>query len=202
MKKTTKTTLIVLAVVAVCVFALYRLFAGSYNTMVTLDEAVSSAWAQVQNQYQRRLDLVPNLVATVKGAASHEETVFTEVAEARAKAGGVMQLDKSLLEDEAAFRRFQEAQASLSSSLQRLLMVTESYPSLQANENFLTLQDQLEGTENRIATERKRFNDAARSYNSYIRQFPRALIANASGFRPRPYFEASAQAQTAPSVQF
>lgn len=202
MKAKTRNLLIVLAVVAVCVFALYRAFAGTYNTMVAMDEAVSSSWAQVQNQYQRRMDMIPNLVATVKGAAAHEEAVFTEVAEARSRAGGVVNVDANVLEDEAAFKRFQQTQDALGASLQRLLMVTESYPELQTNQNFLALQDQLEGTENRIATERKRFNDAAQAYNVYIRQFPRTLIAASSGFRPKPYFEASQQAQSAPVVQF
>ena len=197
-----KTALIVLAAIAVVVIGIYSTFKGSYNRMVALDEGVSAQWAQVQNQYQRRMDLIPNLVNTVKGYASHESSVLTDVAEARSRAGGIVQIDGSLLDDEAAFKRYQQAQDSLSASLQRLLAVTEKYPELQANQNFLALQDQLEGTENRIATERRRFNELARDYNTYIRQFPRALIANMSGFRAKAYFEAAQSAQSAPVVQF
>ncbi len=197
-----KKGLIIAAVAVVVVIGIYSSFKGSYSRMVALDEGVNAQWAQVQNQYQRRMDLIPNLVSTVKGYAAHESGVFTQVSEARAAAGGVVTVDRSVLEDEAAFKRYQQVQDSLGASLQRLLAVTENYPELKANQNFLALQDQLEGTENRIAVERKRFNDLAQNYNTYIRQFPRAIIANMSGFRAKAYFEASAQAQSAPVVQF
>lgn len=174
-----------------------------YNTIVELDENVSAAWAQVQNQYQRRLDLIPNLVSTVKGYAAHEESVLTEVTEARSKAGGVVEITEEVLNDPEQFKKFQEAQDRLSGALQRLLAVTESYPDLKANENFLSLQDQLEGTENRIATERQRFNEAVRSYNSYIRKFPNSLVAKYFGdFQAKQFFSATEQAQTAPTVEF
>lgn len=202
MKKNTIITLSVIGAVILGLVCIYASFKGSYNKMVALDEEVTAQWAQVQNQYQRRMDLIPNLVSTVKGYAAHEASVFTEVAEARSQAGGVVNIDANVLEDEAAFKRYQQVQDTLSSSLRRLLSVSENYPELQANQNFLALQDQLEGTENRISTERKRFNDSAREYNVYIRQFPRSIIANMNGFRTKAYFEASAQAQSAPVVQF
>ena len=202
MKKNTIITLSVIGAVILGLVCIYASFKGSYNKMVALDEEVTAQWAQVQNQYQRRMDLIPNLVSTVKGYAAHEASVFTEVAEARSQAGGVVNIDANVLEDEAAFKRYQQVQDTLSSSLRRLLSVSENYPELQANQNFLALQDQLEGTENRISTERKRFNDSAREYNVYIRQFPRSIIANRNGFRTKAYFEASAQAQSAPVVQF
>ncbi|MBQ6781020.1 MAG: LemA family protein [Treponema sp.] len=197
-----KKGLIGIIVVVVAVLGIYNFWKGNYNQMVTLDEGVKSQWAQVQNQYQRRLDLIPNLVATVQGYAAHEASVFTQVAQARAEAGGVVNIDSSVLEDPEAFKKYQAIQDNLSSSLQRLLAVQENYPELKANENFMALQDELEGTENRIATERKRFNESAQEYNIFIRQFPRSIIANISGFRPKAYFEASAQAQSAPVVSF
>lgn len=178
------------------------LFSCTYNKMVGLEEEVSSSWAQVQNQYQRRLDLIPNLVASVKGYAKHEEGVFKEVAEARSRAGGVVEVSDEVLNDPDKFQKFQEAQDKLSSSLQRLLAVSESYPELKANENFLSLQSQLEGTENRIATERKRFNDAVKTYNAYIRRFPNNIFAGMFGFEKKQFFAASQEAQTAPKVEF
>ena len=179
------------------------LFTGcGYNKMVSLDEQVSAAWAQVENVYQRRLDLIPNLVATVKGAAAHEEETFTALAEARSRAGGVMEVNEDVLNNPEAFARFQAAQDSLGSALQRLLVVTENYPELKANANFLALQDQLEGTENRIAVERKRFNETVQIYNTTIRRFPQVIVANMTGFEKRPYFEAAAGADSAPQVEF
>ena len=157
--------LITVAIILVVVVAGFKFFAGTYNTMVEMEEGVLSQWAQVENQYQRRLDLVPNLVATVKGYASHESEVFTQVAEARSQAGGVMQLSSDVLDDPDALAKFQQAQNSLGGALQRLLSVTENYPQLQANQNFMALQDELEGTENRIATERMRFNETVQEYN-------------------------------------
>lgn len=170
--------------------------------MIGMEEGINGSWAQVENQYQRRLDLIPNLVATVRGYAEHESEVFTEVATARASAGGVMEMSDSLLDDPAAFERFQEAQNSLGGALQRLLMVTENYPQLKADQQFLALQDQLEGTENRISVERMRFNEAVQAYNSYIRMFPQAFIATMSGFAQKEYFQAEAGASSAPEVEF
>lgn len=194
--------LVVVGIILVIVFALYRFFAGNFNSIVEKDEAVSAQWAEVQNQYQRRMDLIPNLVSTVKGYASHEEDVFTKVAEARSRAGGTVNVDSSTLDDPEAFKKYQQAQDSLGASLQRLLVVSEQYPELKANENFKDLQSQLEGTENRITVARGRYNDAARSYNVFIRQFPRSIIANMNGFRVKSYFEASSEAQSAPKVEF
>ncbi|HOF12346.1 MAG TPA: LemA family protein, partial [Treponemataceae bacterium] len=165
-------------------------------------ETVDAAWAQVQNQYQRRFDLIPNLVNTVKGYASHESEVFTNIADARSRAGGVLQVSDEVLNNPESFARFQQAQNELGSALQRLLVITENYPELKADQNFLALQDQLEGTENRIGTERKRFNDVVRDYNTFIRQFPRVIIANMSGFTAKQYFAAGTEAQSAPQVQF
>lgn len=197
-----KAVLIVLAILAAIMVALFSSFRGNYNRMVELDEGVNAAWAQVENQYQRRMDLIPNLVETVRGFANQEQETLTAVTEARSRAGGVMQMDESLLDNPEAFARFEQAQQELGGALQRLLVVTENYPQLRSNENFLTLQDQLEGTENRIAVERRRFNEAARAYNTFIRQFPRVIIANISGFEPRAYFEAAAGADEAPAVNF
>ncbi len=202
MGKTTKTLLIVLGILAVCVFAIYSFFAGNYNKFVNGEESVKAAWAQVENVYQRRLDLIPNLVQTVKGYAKHEDEVLTKVVEARSKAGGVVNISNDVLNDPQAFERFQKVQGEISSSLQRLLMISESYPALKANENFRDLQSQLEGTENRIAVERKRYNDACISYNTSIRLFPASIVANMSGFREKPYFKADEGASTAPKVNF
>ncbi len=188
---------------AIMLALLPLLFTGcGYNRMVGLQEGVDAAWAQVENVYQRRMDLIPNLVETVKAYASHEKETLTALTEARSRAGGVMNVDEDLLNNPEAFARFQQAQDSLGSALQRLLVVTENYPELKANQNFLALQSQLEGTENRIAVERKRFNDAVRVYNTAIRRFPQVLFARRFGFEPKPYFEASAGAETAPKVNF
>ena len=147
MKKGMKIFLIVLAVVLVIIFSLYRFWAGNYNAMVEKFESVEAAWAQVQNQYQRRFDLIPNLVSTVQGYASHESEVFSNIAEARSRAGGVLQVSDEVLNNPESFARFQQAQNELGSALQRLLVITENYPELKADQNFLALQDQLEGTE-------------------------------------------------------
>lgn len=201
MSKGIKTTLIVVAIILVVVFGIYKFFAGNYNSLVVKSEEVDSQWAQVENQYQRRYDLIPNLVNTVKGYASHESDTFKAVTDARSKVGNV-QVTKEVLDDPAAFKKFQDAQGELSGALSRLLAVTENYPELKANENFLALQDQLEGTENRIAVERKRFNDVAKDYNIFVKQFPRSIIANMFGFREKAYFTANEAAQNAPTVQF
>ena len=202
MKKGMKIFLIVLAVVLVIIFSLYRFWAGNYNAMVEKFESVKAAWAQVQNQYQRRFDLIPNLVNTVKGYASHESEVFTNIADARSRAGGVLQVSDEVFNNPESFARFQQAQNELGSALQRLLVITENYPELKADQNFLALQDQLEGTENRIATERNRFNKVVQDYNTFIRQFPRVIIANMSDFTAKQYFTAGTEAQSAPQVQF
>ena len=201
MKKISK-GLVALIVVIVCVLGIFSFYKNTYNSLVSLDEDVSASWAEVQNQYQRRLDLIPNLVSTVKGYAKHESDVFTQVSEARSKAGGQINISDEVLNDPKAFARYQQIQDNLGASLQRLLMVTEQYPELKADQNFLALQDQLEGTENRITVARNRFNDTAKGYNKRVRQFPASIIANMSGFKTRPYFTASAEAQSAPKVEF
>lgn len=174
--------------------------AGSYNGMVSSQEQVESQWAQVENVYQRRADLIPNLVATVKGYADFERQTLTDVIEARAKATSVNINPQNL--DENSMKMFQEAQGQLSGALGRLMVVVERYPDLKANQNFLELQSQLEGTENRITVERNRFNDTARQYNTLIRSFPRNLFASAFGFERKPYFEAEQGAEKAPKVEF
>ena len=194
--------LVPIAIIVIIIMIAYGSFAGTYNKMVTMDEGVKAAWSQVENVYQRRFDLIPNLVETVKGYASHEKETLSAVIEARASAGGVMNISDEVLNDPAAFERFQAAQSNLSGALQRLLVVTENYPELKANQNFLALQDQLEGTENRITVERKRFNEQVQIYNTYIKQFPRMIIANLAGFDEKPYFKAAEAAQTAPKVEF
>lgn len=171
-----------------------------YNTMVEMDEAVTSQWSQVENVYQRRADLIPNLVATVKGYAEHEQETLTGVIEARSQATSV-KIDPSNMTPES-IQQFQQAQEGLSSALSRLMVVVEQYPDLKANQNFLDLQAQLEGTENRITVERMKFNDTTRNYNAYIRKFPALITAKLFGFKARNYFEAQPGAQTAPQVQF
>jgi len=202
MNNSIKKILVTVGVIAIVAIALYSCTAGNYNKMVTLDEEVSTAWSQVQNQYQRRMDLIPNLVSTVQGYAKHEAEVLTQIAEARAKAGGVVNVDESILNDPEKFEQYQKIQNQLGASLQRLLAVTENYPELKANENFLALQDELAGTENRIAVERKNFNEVAKGYNTMIRKFPQSILAGMFGFEKRPYFTASEEAQSAPKVQF
>lgn len=193
---------VTIGIILVVIALVYNFFAGNYNKMVSLDEEVSAAWSQVENQYQRRYDLIPNLVATVKGYASHEEKVFTEIAEARSKAGGIVNVDSSVVDDEEKLAEYQKIQGELGASLQRLLAVSENYPELKANENFLALQDELSGTENRISVERKRYNDAARTYNTFIRKFPANIVANMNGFTKKAYFEADSEVKSAPKVEF
>ncbi len=175
---------------------------GSYNGMVEKEEGVKEKWSQVENVYQRRLDLIPNLVETVKGYAAHEKETFQAVTEARSQAKGSINISGDVLNNPELFEKFQQAQNTLTGALQRMMVVVERYPELKANQNFLSLQDQLEGTENRIAVERKRFNEAAREFNTYIRKFPRAIIANIFGFHQKPYFKAQEGADTAPKVKF
>ena len=168
--------------------------------MVVMDENVDGKWAQVENVYQRRADLIPNLVNTVKGYASHEKETLEGVIEARAKASSV-NIDAGNLTPQS-FQAFQQAQDGLSSALSKLMVVVERYPELKANQNFLELQAQLEGTENRIAIERKKFNEATQGYNTYIKVFPKNLLANMFGFEKKPYFQAQAGADKVPEVQF
>jgi len=171
-----------------------------YNTMVELSEAVDAQWAQVENVYQRRADLIPNLVNTVKGYAEHEKETLQAVIEARAKATSINVSAENL--NEETFQKFQQAQDGLSSALSRLMVVMERYPDLKANQNFLDLQAQLEGTENRIAVERRKFNEATRKYNTYIKKFPHNMIAGMFGFEKKPYFKAEEKAKEAPTVKF
>lgn len=171
-----------------------------YNTMVNKQESVDGQWANVQDAYQRRADLIPNLVNTVKGYAAHEKDTFTAVIEARAKATAV-NIDASKLNAQT-LAQFQQAQQGLAGALSKLMVVVERYPDLKANTNFLALQDQLEGTENRISTERRRFNEKTKDYNQYIRNFPQNLVAMIFGFDKKPYFQADAAAKTAPKVEF
>ncbi|WP_297450382.1 LemA family protein [uncultured Alistipes sp.] len=191
-------SLIVLAVVVVAAIGIFSWFKGSYNAMVQRSETVQAQLGNVENQYQRRADLIPNLVNTVKGYASHEQNTLTEVVNARAKATQV-HID---IDDAEAMARFNQAQGELSSALNRLMAISESYPDLKANQNFRDLQTQLEGTENRIAVERRKFNEEARAFNTYIKMFPRNLLAGMFGFQPMAYFEAQEGARTAPEVQF
>ena len=195
-----KTGLVVLAVVALAVIVALGWFVSVGNDLVAREQGVREAWAQVQNVYQRRADLIPNLVETVKGFAAQERTVLEEVTRARASVAG-MQVSPEILRDPEALRKFQEAQAQLGGALGRLLAVVERYPDLKSNQNFLALQNQLEGTENRIAVERRRYNEAVRSYNSAIRRFPASLVASVRNFSERPYFEATPGSEAAPPVK-
>lgn len=194
-----KKLLIGIGIFLVIAFIIYRMYSGMYNGAVAKEENVKASWGQVENQYQRRADLVPNLVNTVKGAAAHERETLTAVIEARAKATSV-QINPENLSPEN-IQKFQEAQNGLSSALSRLLLVVEQYPTLQANQNFRDLQAQLEGTENRIATERRSFNLSVQDYNTYVRSFPQKLFLGAE-FNQKGTFAAQAGADKAPSVQF
>ena len=189
---------IILAVAAVLVIGTYSWLKGSYNDMVLRREAATAQLGNVENQYQRRMDLIPNLVNTVKGYASHEQNTLGEVVEARAQATQT-RID---VNDAAAMARFAQAQGELSSALSRLMAISESYPDLKASQNFRDLQTQLEGTENRIAVERRKYNEAAQSFNTYVKMFPRNLLADMFGFAPLNYFEAQQGAEKAPEVQF
>jgi LemA protein len=197
--KMKKNTIIWLSVLGF--FVLVFIWAnGRYNNMVTADEQVSQSWSNVESQYQRRADLIPNLVQTVKGYAKHENSTLKEVVEARAKATQVTVDPTNITPDKLA--EFQAAQSQVGSALSRLLVSVEQYPDLKANQNFKELQAQLEGTENRIAVERQRFNDSARAFNVMIRRFPSNLIASVFGFEKKTYFEAEAGSEKAPEVRF
>src|SRR5580700_5115991 len=193
-------------IVIVVIVAVVALFIGAtYNSLVTLGQAVDAQWGQVQNVYQRRVDLIPNLVATVKGAANFESSTYTAVAKARASVGQISpQVVQNAINNPQDFAKYAAAQDSLGSALSRLLAVVENYPQLRATENFQTLQAQLEGTENRIAFERRKYNDAARAFNTKRDTFPTVLIAGMFGsrFNEKPYFNAVPGAQTAPAVNF
>ncbi|MDD5099561.1 MAG: LemA family protein [Syntrophales bacterium] len=186
-----KTWLIAVVVIVVLAGLVFSFFKGTYNRFVALDEGVKSAWAQVENQLQRRYDLIPNLVETVKGYAKQEKDVLVEVTNARARVGGAATVSDKI-----------DANNELSGALSRLLLVVEQYPDLKSNQNFLRLQDELAGTENRISVERKRYNDAVRGYNVAIRSFPANLLAGMFGFKKAAFFEVPAAAQAAPRVKF
>ncbi len=189
----------ILSIVA-AVLLLFSFSSCSYNSIVTAEEGVNAQWAKVENQYQRRADLIPNLVNTVKGYTAHESETLKAVVEARAKATSITLQAENL--DEASLKKYQEAQNELSGALKSLLAVTENYPDLKANQQFMELQAQLEGTENRIATERTRYSDAVAAYNTRIRKFPAIITAKLFGFESKPQFAAEAGSQTAPVVNF
>lgn len=191
MKKGTKTLLIILGIILLFVLFLYSSIAGTYNRLVTLDEGVKTAWAQVENQLQRRFDLIPNYIATVKGYAKHEKEVFLKVTEARAKVGGAANIPDKI-----------KANNELSGALSRLLLVVERYPDLKANQNFIRLQDELAGTENRIAVERRRYNEAVKTLNIKVRSFPTNIIAGMLGFEKAAFFEVPEAAKAVPKVEF
>lgn len=188
----------IILIVAIAAIAMWGV--STYNGLVTTQEGVETAWSNVENQYQRRSDLIPNLVNTVKGYASHEKTTFEDVIAARSKATQVT-IDPANLTP-AKLKEFQEAQGAVGAALSRLIAVSERYPELKADKNFRELQAQLEGTENRIATERRRFNETAKEYNISVRRFPKNIIAGLCGFDKRPYFEAEEGARKAPEVKF
>ena len=194
-----RSTVVILVVVRV-VLVLFFWFKNGYNSMVKEQEGVQTAWSQVENVYQRRADLIPNLVNTVKGYAAHESQTLEGVVNARAKATQLTVDPENLTPEKLA--AYQEAQGELGAALGKLLAIQENYPDLKANENFLALQSQLEGTENRISTERMKFNEAAKRYNVLIRVFPKSIIASLFGFEKMPYFQAKEGADVAPSVEF
>jgi len=191
MSNVKRNLIIVGVVIVIVIFSLYSLFKGSYNKFVSLDEAVKSSWAQVENQLQRRFDLIPNLVETVKGYAKQEKDVLVEVTNARAKVGGAGSVPDKIA-----------ANNQLSGALSRLLIVVERYPDLKSNQNFMRLQDELAGTENRVAVERRRYNEVVQTYNVAIRSFPGNIVAGIFGFAKAPFFEAPATAKAAPQVKF
>ncbi len=196
MKKSLVTILVVVGIVLIA----FLWGKNTYNSLVNSEEKVTGAWSQVENVYQRRADLIPNLVNTVKGYADFEQKTLTQVIEARSKATGVNVNAENL--DEASIQQFQQAQQGLSSALSRLMVVVERYPDLKANQNFMDLQSQLEGTENRITVERRNFNETAQNYNAQIRRFPSNIFAGLFGFERKAYFKADEGAEQAPEVQF
>jgi LemA protein len=194
--------LLVVVVLVVMLFAVGLIGVGGYNSMVSKAQAVDQSWAQVQNVYQRRADLIPNLVATVSGAANFEKSTLTEITAARASVGQIKLDPNAAPTDPAKLAEFQKAQAQLSGALSRLLVVVERYPDLKATANFRDLQAQLEGTENRITVERQNFNTAVMTYNTAVKTFPNVLLAGMFGFQAKPYFAAEAGAEKPPRVQF
>ena len=191
MGKTQKTILIIVVILALLILIPYMYLKGTYNRLVTMDESVKGAWAQVENQLQRRYDLIPNLVETVKGYAAHEKEVFVKVTEARSMVAGAANINEKI-----------QANNQLSSALSRLLVVVERYPELKANTNFIRLQDELAGTENRISVERRRFNETVKAYNIMIRSFPTNIIAGMFGFEKAAFFDVPEERQEAPKVKF
>ena len=191
MSKTLKTVLIIVGILILIIVIPYSYIKGTYNSLVTMDESVKGAWAQVENQLQRRYDLIPNYVETVKGYAAHEKEVFVKVTEARSKVAGAGSINEKI-----------QANNQLSSALSRLLVVVERYPELKANTNFIRLQDELAGTENRIAVERRRFNETVKVYNIKIRTFPTNIMAGMFGFEKATFFEVPKERQEAPKVKF
>ncbi len=197
-----KGCLIGAGVVIIIALILFTMFKNYYNNFVTLEEGVNEKWSQVENVYQRRADLIPNLVEVVKGYAGHEKETLMGVTEARAKMGGQVNVGSEVLNNPEAFAKFQQAQGALSSALQRLMVVVEKYPDLKADQRFADLQTQLEGTENRIAVERRRFNESVRDYNTNVRKFPANIIAGMFGFQQKVYFKADEGSNAAPEVKF
>lgn len=197
MKKSYYTLGAVALVVVISIFY----FVHTYNNFVSANESINQSWSQVENQYQRRADLIPNLVSTVKGVANFEKSTYVEVSEARASVGK-MQVSPEILNNPDAFRNYQKAQDRLGGAVSRLLVAVERYPELKANENFMELQSQLEGTENRIARERGKFNEQVMSYNVHVKRFPAVMIANITGYREKAYFQAAQGAEAAPQVKF
>ena len=196
-----KALIAVIIVVAILVIIVGK-GVSAYNNIIALEEGVKSQWAQVENTYQRRFDLIPNLVSTVQGEANFEKSTLTEVMDMRSRMGGTVKLDESLMNDEAALKKFQDMQGTLGGALQRLMSVSENYPDLKSNKSFQELRVQLEGAENRIAVERKRYNETVKEFNTTIRQFPTNLVAGFAGASPKALFSADAGASTAPKVQF
>jgi LemA protein len=193
--------LIAAAVIVVLIVIPLLSISGTYNSIVATEQEVNQQWSQVENQYQRRADLIPNLVATVKGYAAHESEVLETVTASRAQVGSI-KVTPDILNNQAEFQKFQQAQAGLTSALSRLMVVVEKYPDLKANQNFLELQSQLEGTENRISIARMRFSETAQAYNTRVKQFPANLVAGFFGFKEKPYFQSTAGSEKAPAVNF
>jgi LemA protein len=196
-----KSAFLVVGVIALVVILGLGWAVSVGNRLVGMDQAVQESWAQVQTAYQQRADLVPNLVETVKGFAAQERTVLEEVTRARASVAGI-KITPEVLNDPAQLRKFQEAQSQLGGALSRLLVTVERYPELKSNQNFLALQNQLESIENRVAVERRRFNESVRAYNTTVRSFPASLVASFRGFGERPFFEATPGSQAAPQIKF
>ncbi len=202
MGKGMKIFLGILAVFLILIFIAYSSIKGTYNSLVALDEGVNGSWSQVQNVYQRRADLIPNLVETIKGYASHEKETLEAVIQARASATKPQINAGNLAQNPQLFQQFEKAQGALSSALSRLMVVVERYPDLKANTNFARLQDELAGTENRITVERRRFNETVQGFNQKVRTFPTNILAGMFGFQQRQYFQASEAAQEAPKIDF